>query len=92
VAEGEANDCIRGFYPRQMCFIYKYLLMGLYKGKVQNIFTGSYMLPRADDKRKINVSRKKMHKKTEREVIAGHKKISVKKLKFTSFSSWGLAA
>jgi hypothetical protein len=37
--------------------------MGLYKGKVQNVFTGSYMLPRADDTRKINVSRKKMHKK-----------------------------
>jgi hypothetical protein len=26
--------------------------MGLYKGKVQNMFTGSYMLPSADDKRK----------------------------------------
>jgi hypothetical protein len=25
--------------------------MGLYEGKVQNIFTGSYMLPSADDKR-----------------------------------------
>jgi hypothetical protein len=28
--------------------------MGLHKGKVQNVFTGSYMLPSADDKRKIN--------------------------------------
>jgi hypothetical protein len=67
--------------------------MGLYKGKVQNIFTGSYMLPRADDKRKINVSRKKMHKKqTAREIIAGNKKISVKKHKFTPSSTRGLAA
>jgi hypothetical protein len=31
--------------------------MGLYKG--QNIITGSYMLPRADDNRQVNVSRKK---------------------------------
>jgi hypothetical protein len=46
---------IRVFYPRQTCFIYKYALMGLYKGTVQNIITGSYMLPSADDKRKINV-------------------------------------
>jgi hypothetical protein len=31
--------------------------MGLYKG--QNIIAGSYMLPRADDIRQVNVSRKK---------------------------------
>jgi hypothetical protein len=35
--------------------------MGLYKG--QNIITGSYMLPRADDNRQVNVSKKRMHKK-----------------------------
>jgi hypothetical protein len=35
--------------------------MGLYKG--QNIITSSYMLPRADDNGKVNVSRKMMHKK-----------------------------
>jgi hypothetical protein len=35
--------------------------MGLYKG--QNIITGSYMLPRADDNRKVNVSRKKISKR-----------------------------
>jgi hypothetical protein len=29
--------------------------MGLYKGMVHNIITSSYMLPSADDKRKINV-------------------------------------
>jgi hypothetical protein len=41
--------------------------MGLYKGKVQSIFTGSYILPSADDKRRINVSRKKVRtKKRER--------------------------
>jgi hypothetical protein len=37
--------------------------MGLYKGKIQNIFTGSYMLPSIDDKRKINVSKKKVQGK-----------------------------
>jgi hypothetical protein len=40
--------------------------MGLYKGKVQHIFTGSYILPSADDKGKINVSREKVR---ERKVI-----------------------
>jgi hypothetical protein len=35
--------------------------MGLYKG--QNIITGSYMLPIADDNRQVNVSRKRRHKK-----------------------------
>jgi hypothetical protein len=35
--------------------------MGLYKG--QNIITGSYRLPRADDNRQVNISRKRMHKK-----------------------------
>jgi hypothetical protein len=41
--------------------------MGLYKGKVQNISTGSYILPSADDKIRINVSREKVRKKIERE-------------------------
>jgi hypothetical protein len=35
--------------------------MGLYKG--QNIIAGSYMLPRADDIRQINISRKRRSKK-----------------------------
>jgi RNA binding exosome subunit len=35
--------------------------MGLYKG--QNIIAGSYMLPRADDNIKVNVSRKKINKR-----------------------------
>jgi hypothetical protein len=38
--------------------------MGLYKG--QNIITGSYMMPRADDNRQVNVSRKRMPKKREK--------------------------
>jgi hypothetical protein len=43
--------------------------MGLYKGTVHNILTGSYMLPSADDKRKINVSREKVRGKKREEVI-----------------------
>jgi hypothetical protein len=39
--------------------------MGLYKG--QNVITGSYMLPRADDNRQVNVSRKRIHKKRREE-------------------------
>jgi hypothetical protein len=35
--------------------------MGLYKG--QNIIAGFYMLPRTDDNRQVNVSRKRRHKK-----------------------------
>jgi hypothetical protein len=50
------------------------------------------MLPKADDNRKINVSRKKMHTKiTVREIIARNKKIFIKKHKFTSSSTRGLA-
>jgi hypothetical protein len=41
----------------------KHAPMGLYEGTVQHIITGSYMLPNADDKRKFNVSRKKMRTK-----------------------------
>jgi hypothetical protein len=68
--------------------------------KVQNIFTGSYMLPRADDNRKVNVSRKRMHTKkkkkkerttTQQATIAGNKKYLSKKHKFTLSSTWGLA-
>jgi hypothetical protein len=43
--------------------------MGLYKDQVQNIFTGSYILPSADDKRKINVSMEKVWEKKREEVI-----------------------
>jgi hypothetical protein len=41
--------------------------MGLYKGKVQSIFTGSYILPSADDKRRINISREKVRTKKREE-------------------------
>jgi hypothetical protein len=44
--------------------------MGLHKGKVQNIFTGFYMLPSADDKRKIIISKEKVRgEKKRKEVI-----------------------
>jgi hypothetical protein len=59
----EANDWIRVFYPRQACFIYKHALMGLYKGIVQNTIIGSYMLLKADDKRKLNISKEKVRGK-----------------------------
>jgi hypothetical protein len=50
--------------------------MGLYKGKVQSIFMGSYILPSADNKRRINISREKVRtKKREREK---QKKLSIK--------------
>jgi hypothetical protein len=51
--------------------------MGLYKGTVQNIVTGSYMLPSADDKRKINVSKEKVRGKTKREEVIYFKKHNI---------------
>jgi hypothetical protein len=39
--------------------------MGLYKG--QNIITDSYMMPRADNNRHVNISRKRMPKKKREE-------------------------
>jgi hypothetical protein len=74
--------------------------MGLYKG--QNIIAGSYMLPRADDIRQVNVSRKRRHKKKRRgrETGVGRKrgkqrsreyeKYLSKKHKFTPFTTRGL--
>jgi hypothetical protein len=61
--------------------------MGLYKG--QNIIIGSYMLPKADDNRQVNVSRKRINnrkkkmkeerKKTQQKIKKqGVRKISVK--------------
>jgi hypothetical protein len=56
------------------------------------------MLPRADNNGKVNVSRKRMHKKKKKERIttqqvttAGNKKYLTKKHKFTLSSTWGLA-
>jgi hypothetical protein len=70
--------------------------MGLYKG--QNIITGSYMLPRADDSRQINISRKRRHKKKEKkkrkrsmkeERSREYEKYLSKKYKFTPFFDSG---
>jgi hypothetical protein len=58
--------------------------MGLYKGTVQNIVTGSYMLPSADDKRKVNVSKEKVRGKTKREEVI------YQEAQHTSFWTWGL--
>jgi hypothetical protein len=71
--------------------------MGLYKG--QNIITGSYMLPKADDNRQVNVSRERINKRKRRGRKRGKKtqqkikkqgvrKISVKEAQvFPAFDS-----
>jgi hypothetical protein len=41
-AEKGTNEEIRVFYPGQVCFIYKHVLMGLWSGKAQSIFLGFY--------------------------------------------------
>jgi hypothetical protein len=46
--------------------------MGLYKS--QNITTGSYMLPRADDNKNVNVSRKKINRKKREKMKEERKK------------------
>jgi hypothetical protein len=52
--------------------------MGLYKGKVQSIFTGSYILPSADDKKKDQrIKGKGMNKKEKKG--RKKKKLSIKK-------------
>jgi hypothetical protein len=43
--------------------------MGLYKGKVQRVCTGSYILPSADDKRRFSVSRQMVRTKKGKKVI-----------------------
>jgi hypothetical protein len=57
--------------------------MGLYEGTVQHIITGSYMLPNADDKRKFNVSKKKVRGKIKRGQII------YKRTQYTSFLDLG---
>jgi hypothetical protein len=57
--------------------------MGLYKGTVQNIITGSYMLSNADDKRKLNISKEKVRGKTKREEVI------YKEAQYTSFFDSG---
>jgi hypothetical protein len=65
--------------------------MGLYKG--QNIITGSYMLPRVDDIRQINISRErrsKQKKKMKRNRSRKEGRKTKKKHKFTPFTTRGL--
>jgi hypothetical protein len=38
--EKGANERVRVFYPGQICFIYKHILIGLWGGKAQNTFLG----------------------------------------------------
>jgi hypothetical protein len=56
-----------GFLPiaRRALFISTY--NGLYKGKGPKYIYKLFMLPRADDNRKVNISRKRMHKKWKEE-------------------------
>jgi hypothetical protein len=58
--------------------------MGLYKGTAQNIITGFYMLPNADDKIKLNVSKEKVRGKIKKE------KLSIKKHSIPHFWTQGL--
>jgi hypothetical protein len=64
--------------------------MGLCRG--QNIITGSFMLPRADDNRQVNVLRTRRHKKKEKRKRKKNMKEErkIKKHKFTPFMTRGL--
>jgi hypothetical protein len=64
--------------------------MGLYKGKVQSIFMHSYILPSADDKRRINISREKVRTKRERK-IKKKKKLYIKKYSIPRLRLGGLS-
>jgi hypothetical protein len=64
--------------------------MGLYKGKVHSIFMGSCILPSADDKRRLNVSREKVRTK-KRKKERKQKKLSTKKHNIPSFGLGGLS-
>jgi hypothetical protein len=48
-AEKGTNEGIMVFYPGQVCFIYKHVLMGLWSGKAQNIFLGFYSANSKDE-------------------------------------------
>jgi hypothetical protein len=60
--------------------------MGLY---VHIIFTGSCILPSADDKRRLNVSREKV--RTKKRKKRKQKKLSIKKHSIPSFGLGGLS-
>jgi hypothetical protein len=51
-----------------MCFMYKYILMGLRRGKVQSISMGFYILPRADDKEASTYQEKRYMQKREESI------------------------
>jgi hypothetical protein len=86
-AEKGTNEGIRVFYPGQAYFIYKHVLMGLWRGKAQSIFLGftEQMVKR------IYRIKEEMRKRKEEKRV-GNKRVSVKKHKFTSSSTRGLAA
>jgi hypothetical protein len=58
-------------------YIYKYTLMGLWRGKVQSIFIGFYILPRADDKEASTYQEKRYVQKKRGNKKNG--KVSIKK-------------
>jgi hypothetical protein len=65
--------------------------MGLNRG--QNIIAGSYMLPKADDNRQVNVLRTRRHKKREKRKRKKRNMKEEKKIKehkFTPFMTRGL--
>jgi hypothetical protein len=52
-------------------YIYKYTLIGLWRGKVQSIFIGFYILPRVDDKEASTYQEKRYVQKKERKTKKG---------------------
>jgi hypothetical protein len=75
------------FCPGQACFIYKHVLMGLWSSKAQSIFLGFYSANSTEES--AYQGKRCVQKK---ETRAGNKKISIKKHKFTSSSTRGLAS
>jgi hypothetical protein len=63
--------------------------MGLWRGKVQSIFMGFYVLPRADDKEASTYQEKKYIQK-KREETKNNGKISIKKHSIPHLGPGGL--
>jgi hypothetical protein len=91
-AEKGANERVRVFYPGQICFIYKHILMGLRGGKAQNTFLG--ISSAASIEESTYQGKRCVQKKKRREERTGDKKISIKKQKhkFTSSLTQGLVS
>jgi hypothetical protein len=87
-AEKGTNEGIRVFYPGQVCFIYKHVLMGLWNGKAQSILLDFYSTNSIEE----STYQGKRCVQKKREKRAGNKKISVNRHKFTSSSTRGLAS